>query len=314
MPERKRKIIDAAIESGFSDIGFAGAGPIEREYAIFRKWLDGANHATMKWLERNTDKRRDIRNILPGAKTVVVTAFNYYTEHFHSGASRKGKISRYAWNFDYHNIIRPMLDELSGAIESIYPGSKTWRYVDTGPVLERSWAQRAGIGWVGKNGVVISKKFGSWFFIGIVITTAEIEPDSPHKNFCGKCRKCIDACPTGAIYEPRLVDSRKCISYQTIEVKQDMQIPDEITKNLNGWLFGCDICQEVCPWNRKNQKAILDSRFAPRDDETEIELERILIMQQQEFSERFRKSPLKRTKLGGLKRNAASLISFGKFK
>lgn len=305
----KEEIIKYALSLGFAKVGFARAEPLHPEFEAYTEWLENGFHATMGYMAENGEKRLDVRNILSEATTVIVLAFNYYSGHKHNGglSGEKGKISRYAWGDDYHDIIKPKLKQIAEFIASLGDDVKTWVYVDTGPVLEKAWASRAGIGWQGKHSIIITREFGSWIFLGIVLTSLEIEPDAPVKNFCGKCTKCIDACPTSAILKPAVVDSNKCIAYWTIEAKPHMLIPVQIAGNMKGWLYGCDICQEVCPWNRDLDIIQLNESFAPRNGESELELDRIFNMTSDEFTARFRKSPAKRTKLDGLKRNAETL-------
>lgn len=298
---------EKANELGFLDIGAAPAEMLEKESENYKSWINSGMNAGMEWMERNIDKRRDIRQILPGAKSVIVAAYSYFTGHGYPDGENSGKISRYAWNFDYHDILRPKLDELGNHLVEMLPGEKFLSYVDTGPILEKSWAEKAGIGWQGKNSLILSKNAGSYFFLGIIITTAVLPFGEPAKDYCLSCTKCIDACPTDAIIDDKVVDSRKCISYWTIESKPGEKFPPEISKNLNGWLFGCDICQEVCPWNRHKPVYNPDTRFHPRLNQTTLGLEEIESMEQGSFSRRFSKSPIKRAKIAGLKRNAREI-------
>ena len=189
---------------------------------------------------------------------------------------------------------------------NLYPHNEFKHYTDTGPVLEKAWAVRAGLGWQGKNSLLLNSNLGSYCFISVIITDLNLEPDTKQSDHCGTCSACITACPTDAIIQPKVVDSRKCISYWTIEAKPDLTIPDDITEKLNGWLFGCDICQEVCPWNGKI-KPTVNINFEPRDNQTELDLKSVGEMDEESFRIRFRNSPLKRTKLKGLQRNAISL-------
>lgn len=311
MPSLLEQIKAKSRELGFIDLGIARATVLHEELRRYEQWLSEGCNATMAWMEKNLDKRRDVSLIVPNAKSVIVTAFNYNTNYMHPAGealtANEGKISRYAWNYDYHEVLKPKLAELSAYLRELVPSSESRHYTDTGPILEKVWAERAGIGWQGKNSLVLSKKFGSYFFIGIIITTAELEPSERVKDCCMSCRKCIDACPTGAIVADKVVDSRLCLSYQTIESPRDKALPDEITEKLSGWIFGCDICQEVCPWNRNLPPHSDDERFHPRHGETVLKLDSLLNMSQEEFSTRFTKSPIKRPKLAGMKRNAEAL-------
>lgn len=280
----------------------------------------------MGYMERNTEKRHDVTHILPNTRSVVVVAYNYYhpdpplsanlanhsennnnTESAeHSPNNDYGKLSRYARGDDYHDVIPPKLRSLAEIITSLVPEAETKVYTDTGAILEKQWAVRAGIGWQGKHSNVISRNIGSWFFLGIVLTTAEFLYDQPIADYCGTCTACLQACPTQAIVEPYLVDARRCISYWTIETKPDTEIPLPIAEHLDGWLFGCDTCQDVCPWNRFQQQSN-EERFAARYGQTALALTDVETMTQEEFSVRFKKSPVKRAKLAGLKRNARAL-------
>lgn len=295
----------AALEIGFDAVAIARAEPLDVEFERYREWIDRGYHGTMSYMERNLESRHDVTHIVEGARSVIVLAKNYFTPHQHE-ADACGKIARYAWGDDYHVVLPPMLDQLCQRLEVLAPGSTSRRYTDTGPVLEKQWAVRAGLGWQGKNGNILRRDIGSWFFIAVVITTAELEPDEPMEDFCGTCTACIDACPTSAIVANSLVDATRCISYWTIEAKAEVEIPLPIAQNLDGWLFGCDVCQDVCPWNRF-QTQTNETRFEPRLGQLSIEPDQILTLQPAEFTERFRHSPLKRPKLGGLQRNAKAL-------
>jgi len=296
-----------AAAEGFDEIGFAAVEPLDNEYNNYLKWIDDGFHAEMQYLARRLGKRRDVTTLLENAKTVIVFIHNYNTDYKHSDNPEFGKISRYAWGDDYHDIIKNKLVKITKEAKEYYPENKFKVYVDTGPILEKQWAVRAGVGWQGKNSLLINKKSGSYFFIGIIITDLEIPPDKPQPNYCGSCRACIDSCPTNAIVEPYVLDSRKCISYWTIETKGERQFPESLSQNLNGWLFGCDICQEVCPWNSKPNYVDFEY-FKPRKNETELSLKQVLAMSQDEFRLRFKNTPLKRTKLSGLQYNARELL------
>ncbi len=333
MSDIKEKIKKIAVELGFCDIGFAKAEPLEEEIINYKKWLDAGYNASMTYMERNIEKRYDVRNILPGVKTVIVTAYNYFTPFKHNNQIPEstndseigklyGKISRYAFGNDYHNVILPKLELLAARIEELYfatgkdkiknkhSGNQSKCYVDTGPLLEKVWAEKAGIGWQAKNSTIISKKHGSWIFLGIILTTLEFENDNQLRDHCGKCRICIEACPTGAIIEPKIIDSRKCISYWTIETKPEIDFPDSIINNLNGWLFGCDICQDVCPWNVKFQIQTNDLNFYPVDNETSLIINDVANMDKENFTVRFKNSPLKRPRFEGIQRNARALMEY----
>lgn len=296
-----------AIGLGFDAVGIARAEPLGVSADRYEDWIRLGYHGTMSYMERNALSRRDVSEIVPGAKSVIVVAKNYYTPNQHPQGA-VGKIARYAWGDDYHFVLPPMLDELSSALCELMPDAITRRYVDTGPVLEKEWAVRAGIGWMGKNGNILRRDIGSWFFLGVIITTAELEADSPMEDYCGTCTACLQECPTKAIVQPMVVDATRCISYWTIETKPEVDIPLHIVENLDGWLFGCDVCQDVCPWNRF-QTPTGESRFDPREGSTVIDPSEIVDLSPARFAERFRHSPLKRPKLAGLQRNALALKS-----
>ncbi len=302
------KIRQKALEIGFDKVGFAPADALAEEGEQFREWLSRGYQGEMAWLEREPEKRTDPRALFPGARSVIAVALNYHTPHKHSDDRQTGKISRYAWGDDYHDVMREKLRTLLDWIIAEVPGSEGKICVDTAPIMDKAWAVRAGLGWLGKHSNVITTELGSWIFLGEVIVNFDVAYDAePVADHCGTCTQCLDACPTGAIVEPYVVDSRKCISYATIELRHET-LPSHIAGNLDGWLYGCDICQDVCPWNRF-QEPTSESRFEPRNSETEISLEALAEMDHDAYVERFRKSAIKRTKLSGLKRNAAALAS-----
>jgi len=307
----KNKLKAHASELGFLDLKIAKATELISESANLQKWLDDGMHADMHWLERNQDKRRNIGLVLENAKSVIVLSHSYFTganyPQTEIETGKAGKISRYAWGDDYHDVLMPKVKEIESLISHNFPDSKTLCYIDTGPILEKQWAVRAGIGWQGKNSLVLSPDYGSYFFLCVIISTIEIEPDTAIADKCGTCVKCIKACPTDAIVANGVVDSRKCLSYWTIEAKHHIEIPTEISKKMEGWIFGCDICQEVCPWNKNKPKITDFVSFQPRHDSTVLHHDFIAQMSEIEFSERFRKSPIKRLKLLGLKRNSNAL-------
>lgn len=298
-------VIEKAKEIGFSLIGFTPAVLLEKEVEHLHQWLAAGYNAGMSYMERNIDKRMDIEKILPGAKSVISLAVNYYTKNYHEENVEFGKVSRYAWGKDYHLIIWDMLEKLEEELFKIDPGFECKSYVDTGPVMDKAWAVRAGIGWMGKHSNVISREMGSWIFLANIITNKEFNYNKPINDFCGSCTACIDACPTNAIVDNYKVDANKCISYLTIENKNEISI--KLKGKFESWLFGCDICQDVCPWNKKFSKPALDVNFKNKGNK-EIELTKIIEMNGEEFKTRFEESPIKRAKLSGLKRNAEFLM------
>jgi epoxyqueuosine reductase len=320
----KKLIEEKAFEIGFVKIGFAKADLLEKESANLKQWLDLGYDADMGWIKKGFEKRKDVRQVLENAKSVISLAYNYYTPFEHQ--EDKPKISRYAWGMDYHKILKKKLKELCEYIENIiriplakgeFPedeGIITKSYVDDGPVMDKAWGVRSGIGWMGKHTNVINPDYGSWIFLCEIITNLEFETyDTPMEDLCGSCRICIDACPTGAIVDEYVLDANLCISYQTIENRGD--IPDYI--NLDGWVFGCDVCQDVCPFNKKD-KITEDKRFYPKEEifvpplpkggaggfKTKAELESIT---EEEFNKIFAYSPVKRAKYKGWKRNLGKL-------
>ncbi len=290
-----------ALALGFSGIGFAPAESMEDETVHLREWLDRNLHATMSWMERGVEKRADVRHILPGARSVVSLCLNYYTGARHSADHSTGKISRYAWGDDYHIVMTARLERLLEEICAVEPGIHGKVYVDTGPVMEKVWAAKAGLGWQGKHTNLITKEFGSWVFLGEILLDRELEYDAPVADACGTCTACIDACPTNAIVAPYVLDSARCISYLTIEHRGP--ISPELGNKLEGWIYGCDICQDVCPWNRF-QKVTDVREFEPREWNIAPDLKAVAALTNDEFRERFRRSPVKRTKREGLARNA----------
>ena len=300
-------VIKIANSYGFDLVGFAEAKNLDEENEHLREWLSNGYHADMKYMERNSDKRKDVKEILPSAKSVISLGLNYYTPEVFSGDKNMGKISRYAWGKDYHLIIWEKLDKLVEEIKTYEPLFEAKAYVDTGPVMDKAWAVHAGIGWMGKHSNIINREMGSWFFIANIICNYEFSYAVPLPDFCGSCTACLEACPTGAIIKDYIVDSNKCISYQTIENKNE--IPDELKNKFDNWIYGCDICQDVCPWNQKFSVETSEEEFYLKNQNKEILLSEVIKMEQDEFSGRFKNSPVKRTKLKGLKRNAEFILN-----
>lgn len=290
---------------GIDLIGFAPLdGPAEGADRL-QRWLAEGRHATMAWMERDPDRRADPRLLLDGARTILCAGMNYHTPPRHTGAPAEGKISRYAWGDDYHDVLGNRLEALLAAIRERHPGINGKVYVDAGPVMEKSWAQRAGLGWQGKHTNLISQEIGSWFFLGEIILDTEIEPDAPETDHCGNCTLCIEACPTGAITGPYVLDAGLCISYLTIEHRGPL--PRDAAGRLDGWLFGCDVCQDVCPWNDRAVPTG-ETAFAPRGGRVGRDPREVLAMSEEQFKREFRKSPVRRAKYDGLRRNAGALL------
>ncbi len=295
-------IREKGLEIGFTKIGFARSVALDEEGDHLRKWLSKGFHATMEWMESNAEKRRDVRQVFPEVRSVVSVALNYYTTGEHCADPSKGKISRYAWGNDYHIVMSERLETLLRAIRDFRPDVHGKIYVDTGPIMDKVWANRAGLGWQGKHTNLITKEYGSWIFLGEILLDCELEAyDEPVADACGTCTACIEACPTLAIVEPYVLDSSKCISYLTIEHRGE--ISPSLQGSLNGWIYGCDICQDVCPWNRF-QKPAHEPAFQPRESNIAPDLVETANLTKEAFSERFRKSPVKRAKREGLSRNA----------
>ena len=296
-----------ALELGFHKVGVVRAGPLEDERARLEEWLRRGHHAGMSWMERDVERRTDPRQLLPQARSVVVVALNYFTPHTHTGAHGTGKISRYAWGDDYHDVLGEKLKALLAFTRELAPEAHGKVCVDAQPAMDKVWAERAGLGWIGKHTNLITRDYGSWVFLGELVLDIELEyDDAREQDHCGTCTLCLDACPTGAIVEPYVVDSARCISHATIELRAP-ELPSQVAANLDGWLYGCDICQDVCPWNRFEQ-ATEESRFEPRPDSVSPKLNDIVNLTHDAYFERFRRSPVKRAKLAGLQRNARALL------
>lgn len=290
-----------ALAAGFSFVGIARAERMEPEERRLEEWLNQGRHGQMHWMENHFDKRVDPTKLVPGARSVVSLLYNYYPAD-DALSQEAPKVSRYAYGEDYHKVIRKKLYELVAELEEKLHRPIGGRvFVDSAPVLERDWAKRAGVGWTGKNTLLINPRAGSYFFLAEIISDLELEPDRQLKDYCGTCTACIDACPTEAI-SPNgyLLDARKCISYLTIELKE--AIPDEFAGRMEGWAFGCDICQEVCPWNRFSQPH-QEPAFAPRPELMALTPRERTEMTEEVFRRVFPKSAVKRTKYAGLRRN-----------
>ena len=284
---------------GFLSCGISKAEFLEKEAPRLESWLKAGMHGEMSYMENHFDKRLDPTILVPGAKSVVSLLLNYYTEKEQSDPEAP-KISKYAYGTDYHFVIK---DKLKSLLESIKEkiGEVDGRvFVDSAPVMDKAWAAKSGIGWIGKNSNLLSKKVGSYFFIAELIIDLELEYDHPTLDHCGSCTACIDACPTQAIVNPYVVDGSKCISYFTIELKDN--IPNEFKGNFENWMFGCDICQEVCPWNRFSIEHS-EQAFKPKKELLEMTRKDWQELTEETFKKVFRKSAVKRTKYSGLKRN-----------
>lgn len=253
-----------AVALGFSACGFAPAVSLDKNKANLAEWLSRGWNGTMEWMNRPGVERFKASTCLPDAKSVVSLAINYFTPGPDSKQLDGPLISRYARFRDYHKVVGKKLDMLLFKLRTVYPTVNGTTAVDRHPISEKAFAESAGIGWIGKNTCLITKKLGSWVFLGELIIDAELPYDTPHLDYCGSCNRCLEACPTGALVEPYKIDARRCIGYTTIET--ELPVPDEIARNSGNWVFGCDICQEVCPWNRRHAKPTTKPDFSPRPD------------------------------------------------
>jgi epoxyqueuosine reductase len=292
-----------AAELGFDRVGIAPARP--SEYGDYlRRWVGEGRGGSMDYLSRRLEERTDVGAYLPGARSVVCLAINYHARLEEPPAEDKAwraRVARYALGDDYHELIKQRLYDLADWIRETVPGSRTRCSVDTAPVLERELAARAGIGWVGKHTGVLNRELGSWLLLGEVVTTVPLPADEPATDHCGTCTRCIDACPTGAITAPYQLDARRCISYLTIEHRDE--IAPEVHRPIGDWLYGCDVCQDVCPHNR-DAPAATDPALAPRFPSGSLDVREVLAWTDDEYRDRLRGSAMKRVKLPQLLRNA----------
>lgn len=292
------QIKQKALEMGFNLVGIATVdGTNYPEVERLQRWLSLGYHGDMDWMEN--PKRQDIYQLFPAVKSVICLGLNYYTPHHHRQDVKVAKISRYGWGRDYHRVLGKKLKALSVWLEAQGDSIQTKFCVDTAPISEKAWAQRAGIGWIGKHSNLISRKFGSWIFLGEILTNLALTPDQPHTEHCGTCTRCLDACPTGAIAEPFVVDANRCIAYHTIENKAEA-LPQEI--KLENWVAGCDICQDVCPWNQRFAQPSSD--FVPFATNLEPLLDDLANISDQQWDRNFTGSALRRIKPHRLRRNA----------
>ena len=290
---------------GFDAIGIA---TLERNghASELDRWLAAGHAGSMAYLGRQADQRKEPAGILPGARVAVVTLTGYF--HGSTVSRRDGapRVAQYAWSHDYHRILAARLDRLAAAVTELVPGARTRCYVDAGPVPERELAQRAGLGWIGKNMMLIHPRQGSFTFIGTVLTDAELQPDAPFDtDRCGSCSRCLDACPTQAFVEPHLMDARRCISYLTIEHRGEFA--DAERRLVSDWLFGCDICQDVCPWNVTFARATADPELAPQSEAMAPDLDDLTTVGPAQFARRFRDTAFVRPGPAGMRRNAAAV-------
>ncbi|HHP7245027.1 MAG TPA: tRNA epoxyqueuosine(34) reductase QueG [Elainellaceae cyanobacterium] len=305
-----QSIKQKAFELGFHKVGIAAVIPPSdaaddpREVAdvqALEQWLAHGYHADMAWME--SSKRRDIRRVMPDVRAVICVALNYYTPHQRPPGHHYAKISRYGWGRDYHRVMQKKLKALAYWMQTKCETVQVRYYADAGPIQDKAWAQRAGLGWIAKNSNVITREYGSWVFLGELLTTINLTPDRPHTEHCGTCTRCIDACPTQAITQPFVVDANRCISYHTIENRSD-SLPEAIAPHLEGWVAGCDICQDVCPWNQRFAQETDISDFQPYPWNIAPKLDDLATLSDADHDQRFRASALRRIKPAMMRRNA----------
>ena len=294
-------IKEKAKSLGFFFCGISKADFLAEEAPKLEKWLSNSFNGKMDYMNNHFDKRLDPRLLVDNAKSVVSLLLNYYPTPSHQLEESSFKISKYAYGEDYHFVIKDKLSELFQFINDTIGEVGGRIFVDSAPVMDKVWAKKSGLGWIGKNSNLIHPKNGSFFFIAELILDLELQPDGPMKDYCGTCTKCIDACPTDAIVEPYVVDGSKCISYLTIELK-DAILPSYFKDKMDNWIFGCDICQDVCPWNRFS-KPTNETKFFPHENLLNMSKADWKDMTQEVFSTLFKNSAVKRTKMSGLKRN-----------
>jgi len=291
---------ETALSLGFDFYGIAKAEKLDDDARRLEQWLNAGMHGSMRYMENFFELRVDPQKLVPGAKSVITVLMNYFPSHRQNNDSPK--ISKYAYGKDYHDVIRSKLKAFLQILHEKIGEVHGRGFVDSAPVLERSWAQRSGLGWIGKNGNLITRQTGSFFFIATFITDLDLEYDDTFiKDYCGSCTKCIDACPTEAILPDKVIDGSRCISYFTIELKE-MMIPSEMKGKFDNWMFGCDVCQDVCPWNRFS-RATDEIEFTPIQEVIHFSLKDWEDLTEESFRKIFRDSPIKRSKFSGIKRN-----------
>jgi epoxyqueuosine reductase len=303
--------LSEAIKYEATGLGFDAVGisrvPLPDTAALpvldrLREWLRKGYCGAMAWMTRNPERRADPQLVLPGCRSIISVGKNYFTDRQADEAPGHGRIARYAWGQDYHDVLGPRLEQLAARIRQLAPDAHTRWYVDTGPIMEKAWAQQAGLGWIGKHSNLVSTRFGSWLLLGEILTTLELDPDEPAVDLCESCTLCIRACPTGAITEPYVVDARRCISYLTIELPRTGEpIPDEFRGKLGNRIFGCDDCLDVCPYNIEATPTA-DPALQPSSHTLAPKLTEWAGLTEPEFTARFHDSPIRRAKHGGLLR------------
>jgi len=313
---RTAQIKHAAHDLGFDVVGISSLStpdqgtqtpeqrpPSERLLIRLNEWLQRGFHATMAWMARDPQKRADPRVVLPGCRAIISVGLNYYTDVRADERQGNGRIARYAWGRDYHDMLGDRLRKLVAHLNTLAPGHSHRAYVDTGPVLEKAWAQQAGLGWIGKHSNLVSAQFGSWLLLGEILTTVELEPDEAGTDLCGSCTLCIQACPTGAITEPYVVDAGRCISYLTIERRgNEPALPEELRRGIGNRIFGCDDCLDICPYNHQ-ATSTTEPGFQPISLTNAPNLHNLVGMTEETFAATFKQSPIKRAKYAGFQRN-----------
>lgn len=300
LQKHTRIVKEAARQLGFSYCGIARAEQLDEDARRLEAWLRQGMHGSMRYMENHFDLRIDPRKLVPGAKSVITLLQNYYPEQ--KQQTGIPKIAKYAYGQDYHDVIRAKLHSFLAQINGSIGEIQGRGFVDSAPVLERTWAVKSGAGWIGKNGNLINKQTGSFYFIATLIVDIALQYDDPlAKDFCGSCRKCIEACPTEAIGNNKVIDGSKCISYFTIELK-DALIPEQMKGKFDNWLFGCDVCQDICPWNRFS-KAHSEPAFTPIPEILNLGTREWEALSEDAFARIFKGSPIKRAKYKGIKRN-----------
>lgn len=303
-----------ALDLGFHKVGISAVScendiPPQASRRL-QQWLNQGHQASMDWM--NDPRRQDICQVMPEVRAVISVALNYNTHQKHSSEPDRAKISRYGWGRDYHKVLQRRLKALSVWLEAQETdqetGIKARYYVDTGPIQEKFWAQQAGLGWIGKHGNVITREYGSWVFLGEVLTNLALTPDAPHTEHCGTCTRCIEACPTQAIVQPFVVDANRCIAYHTIE-NRSAQIPADIVPHLQNWVAGCDICQDVCPWNQRFAQETDIDEFQPYPWNVAPALSDLAELSPAEWDQRFRASALRRIRPDMMQRNAKAALN-----
>lgn len=307
------QVKEKALACGFHKIGIVNVQDVStlaqgNESAAQRLayWLDQGYQASMEWM--SDSRRQCLESVMPEVKSIISLAVNYYTPHEREERRDRAKISRYAWGRDYHKVIMKRLKVLAQWLEE--KGAASRVYVDTGPIQEKAWAQQAGLGWIGKHSNLITRDYGSWIFLAEVLTDLELKSDPPHLPHCGTCTRCIEACPTQAIVEPYVVNANRCIAYHTIE-NRSSEIPVEVARQMDGWVAGCDICQDVCPWNQRFSQTTDIEEFQPYPWNVNPSLADLAELSREDWDRKFRASALRRIKPGMFQRNARANLEHG---